>query len=155
MIARVSWFGEAQVMTKSLFCRLSCEVDDYGVWERWQDLRRQAATQHKAKASCIPLIKTNRQQLPGISHEMVNNHIASNNNNSNKRQSSPWGARPLDVALGHILWDVSGCQERYWTYLTSSGHFFFPFSFFFTAGLLNIPIWRCWLKATALSLKVN
>lgn len=55
------WFGITQVMTKRFFCCLSCEVHDYGVWERGRDLGRQAATQHKAKASCIPLIKANRQ----------------------------------------------------------------------------------------------
>lgn len=35
----------------------------------------------QGKVSCIPLIKANRQQLPGISQETVNNHIASNSNN--------------------------------------------------------------------------
>lgn len=35
----------------------------------------------QGQESCIPLIKANRQQLPGISGEIVNNHAASNNAN--------------------------------------------------------------------------
>lgn len=42
---------------------------------------QQTAAQRQAEASCVPLIKANRRQLPGITQGMLNNHIASNYNN--------------------------------------------------------------------------
>lgn len=102
-----------QVMTKCFFCCLSCEVHDYGVWEQWAT--DSYATQ--GKASCIPLIKANRQQLPGISQETVNNHIASNNNNISNTLLGYWHA--TCGFRTHNPWQFSSCQQRFWTHLRS------------------------------------
>lgn len=72
------WLRVTQVMKTCLFCTLSCEVPDYRVWGQWAT----DSGPSQGQESCIPLIKANRQQLPGISREMVNNHTASNNDNS-------------------------------------------------------------------------
>lgn len=119
-------------MTKCFFCCLSCEVHDYGVWEKWAT--DSYATQ--GKASCIPLIKANRQQLPGISQETVNNHIASNNNISNTLLGY-WHA-----TCGFRT-PFSCCQDRFWTHLRSLS----------ATQLGKMPLWQWWLKATVLMLK--